>query len=361
VPPAPAPTAPNITAYVALGANLGDRAANLRSALARLADAPGVTVTRVSSFLENPAVGGPDGSPPFLNAVAEVVTSLDAPGLLGRLLAVERAMGRVRDARWGPRLIDLDLVLFGDAVIDTPDLKVPHPLMHERDFVLVPLNEIAPDVRHPTLGKAIGELVAAPTAKGKLVANLAPEVAVGKPGGAVPGGAIVDAGLSLVLRPATNADGPAVRDLVFSVLREYGLKPDPCGTDLDLFDLEGNYPLAGGRFDVLVDAAGIVRGTAGLRPVDAGGGKSGGARKPGGACELRKMYLHRSARGRGWGRRLLAEMLAEARRRGFERVTLETASALTEAVRLYERYGFTPYAPGHMVAARCDQAYQLKL
>ena len=153
--PEPAPT----TAYVALGSNLGDRAAALHDAVARLSAAPGVAVTRVSSFLENPAVGGPAGSPPFLNAVAEVRTALAPAALLDRLLEVERAMGRERRERWGPRTIDLDLVLFGDAVIDLPDLTVPHPRMHERAFVLEPLAEIAPDAVHPVLKRTAHELV----------------------------------------------------------------------------------------------------------------------------------------------------------------------------------------------------------
>lgn len=309
-----------VTAYIALGANLGDRAASLRDAVARLSATPGVAVTRLSSFLENPAVGGPADSPPFLNAAAEVQTSLSASGLLDRLLQIERDMGRERIKKWGPRVIDLDLVLFGDQVIDAPTLKVPHPLMHARDFVLRPLAEIAPHAVHPVLRMTIGDLLSR----------------------------LAGSGDALRLRPATNADGPAVRDLVFGVLREYGLKPDPCSTDLDLFDLEGHYAMKGGRFDVLVNAEGHVLGSVGLMPTGDG------------SCELRKMYLHRSARGRGWGRRLLEHAIVEARRIGFRRITLETASVLKEAVALYEAYGFKPYSPGHTVE-RCDAAYELIL
>ena len=112
------------------------------AALVKLEGA-GVRVVRASSFLENAAVGGPEGSPDFLNAVAEVETSLDADALLGRLLAVEAEMGRVRTVKWGPRVIDLDILLYGDEVIESPRLSVPHPEMHLRGFVLGPLVEIA--------------------------------------------------------------------------------------------------------------------------------------------------------------------------------------------------------------------------
>ncbi|QOV89495.1 2-amino-4-hydroxy-6-hydroxymethyldihydropteridine diphosphokinase [Humisphaera borealis] len=324
-----------LLAYVALGANLGDRAASLRDAISRLSAVPGIEVTKVSSLLENPAVGGPADSPPFVNAVAEVRTTLDPQALLEALLQVERDMGRERREKWGPRVIDLDLILYGDRIIDTSALKVPHPLMHHRDFVLKPLAEIAPGAVHPVLKSTIAELAERMT-----------RGAGGSP--VLPPPAGDDAKPQLFLRPATNADGPAVRDLVFGVLREYGLKPDPCSTDLDLFDLEGSYAMKGGRFDVLVNAEGHVLGSVGLMPTG------------GGSCELRKMYLHRSARGHGWGRRMLDHAIFEARRMGFTRMTLETASVLKEAVAMYEKYGFRKYTPEHTVD-RCDAAYELFL
>lgn len=155
----------------------------------------------------------------------------------------------------------------------------------------------------------------------------------------------------MTLRPATNADCAAVTELIFSILAEYGLKPDPGGIDSDLSDFDAHYASRGGCFDVLVDDDddGRIIGTVALYRVDER------------TCELRKMYLHRAARGRGLGRRLLEHALGEARRLGFRRVTLETASVLTEAVTLYRRFGFCPFTPEHWSAQRCDAAYELDL
>ena len=150
------------------------------------------------------------------------------------------------------------------------------------------------------------------------------------------------------LRPATNADAEAVRTLVFGSLREYGLHPSPQDTDTDLFDIEASYFARGGRFDLLVAAGVNIVGTVGLYPTGNG------------TVELRKMYLHKQLRGMGHGRKLLEHAIAEAKRMGFRRITLETASVLKEAVALYTRYGFRPCASDHM-AARCDQMFELIL
>lgn len=143
-------------AYIALGSNLGDKEKNLRRALLLLTQ-QGVEVVRVSSFLSTEPYGVTN-QPQFLNAVACVRTSLAPLALLDVLLATELAMGRVRLRHWGERNIDLDLLLYEDVVLDLPRLHLPHPDMQNRDFVLLPLAEIAPELKHPTLQKTIWEL-----------------------------------------------------------------------------------------------------------------------------------------------------------------------------------------------------------
>ena len=147
-------------AYVGLGANLGDREATIRRALALLAAAPGVDVAAVSTLRETDPVGV-EGQPRFLNGAAALDVELSARALLARLLAVERELGRdrSREERWGPRTIDLDLLLYGDETIDEPSLTVPHPRLHERQFVLVPLHELDPALTLPG-GRAVRELLA---------------------------------------------------------------------------------------------------------------------------------------------------------------------------------------------------------
>ncbi len=158
------------TAYIGLGSNLDDPAARLTEAADRLRQAPGVEVVQVSRYYATPPVGVTE-QPWFVNAVAEVQTSLTPQDLLTTLLTIEFAMGRVRQMHWGPRVIDLDLLLYDEAILEYENLVVPHPEMHRRGFVLVPLAELAPQVRHPRLGKTVVELLA----------ELAPEARVALP------------------------------------------------------------------------------------------------------------------------------------------------------------------------------------
>jgi 3-oxoacyl-[acyl-carrier protein] reductase len=147
------------TAYIAFGSNLGDRLAHLDRAATELRRRPGVAVTRVSSVYETAPVGGPAGQGPYLNAVAELHTSLAPVALLQLLLDVESSLGRVRTERDGPRTIDLDLLLYDAVVRDEPELTLPHPRLHQRLFVLQPLAEIAPGLIHPVLKRTIADLL----------------------------------------------------------------------------------------------------------------------------------------------------------------------------------------------------------
>lgn len=151
-------------AAVAWGSNLGDRAAAVAAALARLAAEPGVRVVAGSRTRETEPVGGPPQGR-YLNGVVLVETTLAPRALLDALLRIEAAGGRVRAERDGPRTIDLDLLLHGDAVVDEPRLTLPHPRMHARRFVLEPLAEVLPAWRHPTLQRTAAELLALLPAK----------------------------------------------------------------------------------------------------------------------------------------------------------------------------------------------------
>ncbi|MFC5468536.1 2-amino-4-hydroxy-6-hydroxymethyldihydropteridine diphosphokinase [Cohnella suwonensis] len=133
-----------LEAYVALGANLGDREQSLAEAVRRLQVEPGVELLRVSAAYETAPVGYTD-QPSFLNMAVALNTELEPVELLRRLLAIEQEMGRVRDVRWGPRNIDLDLLVHGETSMDTPELTLPHPRMGQRAFVLVPLRDAWPE------------------------------------------------------------------------------------------------------------------------------------------------------------------------------------------------------------------------
>ena len=145
------------TVYLSLGSNLGERAKNLRAAIAALADA-GVRLGKVSSFYETEPVDLRE-QPWFLNCAVEGKTELPPSALLKKLREIETRMGSKKLIAKGPRLIDVDILLYGGETIDTPELQVPHPRMHSRRFVLVPLQEIAPQAVHPSLKRTVKQLL----------------------------------------------------------------------------------------------------------------------------------------------------------------------------------------------------------
>ncbi|MEM9735976.1 MAG: 2-amino-4-hydroxy-6-hydroxymethyldihydropteridine diphosphokinase [Pseudomonadota bacterium] len=159
-------------ALIAIGSNLGDRVAHLRHARAGLEALPATVLRGLSRIYETAPVGGPDNQGPYLNAAALVETELAPRALLDALHAIEAERERERVVRWGARTLDLDLLTHGAAVSDDPTLTLPHPRLHERRFVLVPICDVAPEAVHPQLGETMAALLAAlPVEPGDLTAT----------------------------------------------------------------------------------------------------------------------------------------------------------------------------------------------
>jgi len=146
-------------AYVGIGSNVGDRAATIDRAVRALRQTAGITVAAVSPLVETDPAGGPAGQGAFLNGAAALDTSLEPEALLDVLLAVERDLGRERTERWGPRTIDLDLLLYDERIVAHGRLRVPHPRLRERRFVLEPLAAIAPEAVDPITGRSVRRLL----------------------------------------------------------------------------------------------------------------------------------------------------------------------------------------------------------
>lgn len=143
--------------YLGLGSNLGDREENLEKAIDALSGFDEIEVTNRSSILETEPYGKTD-QPEFLNMCVEIDTRMSPLSLLETVLGIEHSLGRVREEVWGPRIIDIDILLYEDLELELDDLSIPHKELHKRSFVLEPLSEIAPNVKHPTMDKTVIEL-----------------------------------------------------------------------------------------------------------------------------------------------------------------------------------------------------------
>lgn len=165
----PSPTAK--TAYIGIGSNIGDPLNNCRKAIDLISHIEGCRVDEASDFFRTEPVGV-TSQDWYVNGVVQIETILGPHALLRSLLSIESGMGRIRQQKWEARVIDLDILLYGDEVIEEGDLTVPHPLMHQRRFVLMPMGQLNPGLRHPILGKSMAELLEALSGEGQAVLPL---------------------------------------------------------------------------------------------------------------------------------------------------------------------------------------------
>ncbi len=159
------------TVFIGIGSNLGDKLKNCLRAIERIQEIPGCSLVARSDFYRTEPFGVRDQDW-YVNGIISLETTITARDLLKHLLEIEEGMGRVREGKWGPRPIDLDILLFGEDMVDDKDLKIPHPFMHLRRFVLVPMVQLAPDLVHPVLGKTMSELVGRLSHKGQAVKEM---------------------------------------------------------------------------------------------------------------------------------------------------------------------------------------------
>jgi 2-amino-4-hydroxy-6-hydroxymethyldihydropteridine diphosphokinase len=146
--------------YIGVGSNLGDRLENIKKAVASLKKIKGIVVKRCSGLYETEPKGGPEGQNDYFNLALEVESQLSLRGLLKELKTIEKSLGRnANETRWGAREIDLDILLYGGQIVREADLEVPHPLLQDRFFVLKPLNDLAPRLKHPLSGRNVREML----------------------------------------------------------------------------------------------------------------------------------------------------------------------------------------------------------
>lgn len=145
--------------FLSLGSNIGERETNLKQAIEKLQTTENIEVTMISSFYDTKPEGGKDNVPNYINAIVEIVTSLSPHELLEKTQEIEKCLGRKTKCDYNPRTIDIDIIFYGKKLVCEEGLTIPHPLMHERFFVLDPLNELAPQEKHPVLGKTVQELL----------------------------------------------------------------------------------------------------------------------------------------------------------------------------------------------------------